>query len=256
MGVAGRVGRGLANTFGGGSFVDGFMEDSDRDKFLASKAAPAPAAAARAAPASVPTLAAGAPGATPGVPPGGDRHVLAKHKGVSLEQATEDVRDIHYAINRWVEGAVLTPNAAQRPSWSSDPRYSVLFHLKQFTYSFHQTVLKRAVKELGYGNLAPMGVFAWYIPTMIAADVTKGLIQGGGELPAYMKGYDLGDWTMHGLQRSGLMGLGQIGVDANSDLSSLAGPAVEQAIDALRDPLADSTIRALPLHGLYREALR
>ncbi|MBS0453941.1 MAG: hypothetical protein JSS14_21785 [Proteobacteria bacterium] len=185
-----------------------------------------------------------------------DRHVLAKQKGVSLEQATEDVRAIHYAINRWVEGAVLTPNAAQRPSWSSDPRYSVLFHLKQFTYSFHQTVLKRAVKELEYGNLAPMGVFAWYIPTMIAADVTKGLLQGGGSLPAYMKGYDLGDWVMHGAQRAGLLGVGQLGVDANADISSLAGPAVEQAIDALRDPLADSTIRALPLHGLYREALR
>lgn len=112
-------------------------------------------------------------------------------------------------------------------------------------YSFHQTILKRAVKEMNHGNLAPMGAFVWYIPTMIAADITKGLIQGGGELPAYMKGYDAGDWMMHGVQRAGLLGAGQIGVDAGQDMFSLAGPGVEQMIDAMRDPLSETTIKAL-----------
>lgn len=181
-----------------------------------------------------------------------DRHALAAQEGISLVEATERMRKIHYAINRWVEGAVLTPNAAQRPSWASDPRYSIFFHLKQFTYSFHRTVLKRAVGELDHGNLAPMGVFAWYIPVMIAADVMKGLIVGGGELPNYMKAYGPGDWVMHGAQRSGLLGVGTIGVDAQADLASIGGPAVEQAIDAMRDPLERSTFKALPAHGLFR----
>jgi hypothetical protein len=102
--------------------------------------------------------------------------------------AEVEMERVHQAIRRWVQGAVLTPNAAQRPAWSSDPHYSMFFHLKQFSYSFHQTILKRAVKEMNYGNMAPMGAFMWYVPVMIASDITKGLLQGGGSLPSHMQG--------------------------------------------------------------------
>ena len=34
------------------------------------------------------------------------------------------------------------------------------------------------------------------------------------------------------------------------------GPGVEQMIDAMRDPLSETTIKALPAHGLYAQALR
>ena len=185
-----------------------------------------------------------------------DKNVLMQQKGIGKSQAEREIDAVHYAINRWVEGAVLTPNAAQRPAWGSDPHYSMFFHLKQFSYSFHQTILKRAVSEMNHGNLAPLGAFVWYIPVMIAADVTKGLIQGGGELPAYMKGYDAGDWVMHGAQRGGLLTVGQIGVDAGQDVASLAGPGVEQMIDAMRAPLSETTIKALPAHGVYANMLR
>lgn len=169
------------------------------------------------------------------------------------ERATEK---LHQAINRWVEGAVMTPNAAHRPAWGSDPHYSMFFHLKQFSYTFHQTILKRAVKEMNYGNLQPMGAFAWYIPTMIAADITKGLIQGGGTLPAHMQGMGLGDWVMHGAERAGTLGIGNLGVDAAHDVFSLAGPGPEQVIKAFTDPIGKTVIGALPAHGLYAEALR
>ena len=49
---------------------------------------------------------------------------------------------------------------------------------------------------------------------------------------------------------------GQIGVDAGEDMFSLAGPGVEQMIDAMRDPLSETTIKALPAHGIYAQALR
>lgn len=185
-----------------------------------------------------------------------DKHVLAAQLGISKDEAAKQVEKIHIAINRWVQGAVLTPNAAQRPAWGSDPHYSMFFHLKQFAYSFHQTLIKRAVKELEYGNLAPLGAFVWYIPVMIAADITKGLIQGGGQLPGHMKGMDLGDWVAHGAERAGLLGVGQMGVDAGQDLASIGGPAVEQVIDAFSDPLERTMIKAAPAHSLYAEALR
>lgn len=180
---------------------------------------------------------------------------IAKAKGISREQAREVAHRLHAGINRWVTGAVLTPNAAQRPAWSSDPHYSMFFHLKQFTYSFHQTILKRAVREGAQGNIAPMMSLFWYVPIMVGADLIKGVIQGGGELPTHMKGMDAGEWLMYGVERSGIMGLGTLGVDAQDDLASLGGPMVEQIVDAFGDPLERTAIKAMPANPLYREAL-
>lgn len=185
-----------------------------------------------------------------------DKHTLAAQLGIDKVDAAKQVEKIHIAINRWVQGSILTPNAAQRPAWGSDPHFSMFFHLKQFSYSFHQTLIKRAVKEMEYGNLAPLGAFIWYIPVMIAADISKGLIQGGGDLPAHMKGMDLGDWIGYAAGRSGVLGLGQMGVDASGDLSSVGGPAVEQIIDAFSDPLERTAIKAAPAHGLYAEMFK
>lgn len=185
-----------------------------------------------------------------------DKKVLAALKGISITEAEKEIEKTHYAIRRWVQGAVLTPNAAQRPAWSSDPHYSMFFHLKQFSYSFHQTILKRAVNEAGHGNLTPLGAFAWYIPVMIAADVTKGLLQGGGSLPSHMQGMDLGDWVMRAVDRSGLLGVGSIGVGAQQDLASVAGPAAEQIIDSFGQPIGKTIVDALPAKPLFAEALR
>lgn len=176
--------------------------------------------------------------------------------GMSKDQARETALKLRNALNRWVEGAVLTPNAAQRPAWASDPRWSFMFHLKQFSYSFHQTMLKRAVKEMNHGNLAPMGAFAWYVPAMMASDITKGLIQGGGSLPTHMQGWTLGDHVMHGIERAGFLGIGAVGVDASQDIWSLGGPAIEQVIDAMVDPAGQTVLRAMPLNGIYAELVR
>lgn len=171
--------------------------------------------------------------------------------GMSPTQARNAAAKIHQAINRWVEGAVLTPNAAQRPSWASDPRWSFLFHLKQFSYSFHQTILKRGVKEMNYGNMAPLGSFLWYVPTMIAADIFKGLIQGGGELPPSMQGLTAGDWVMRGVERAGFLGIPGIAFEGTSDPVSLLGPAVDQVFDAITDPADKTVLRSLPAMPLY-----
>lgn len=186
-----------------------------------------------------------------------NRHHLAKLKGITLAEATKQMEPIHGAIRRWVDGAIITPSAGQRPGWMSDPNFTVFGHLKQFSYAFHQTHLLRAVSELKHGNLAPVGALVMYIPTMIVSDVMKGLVQGGGSLPPYMASMNAGDHLINGVQRAGLVGIGEIGLDAGKDWASLGGPAFEQAIDALRDGMGSkSQINALPLHGLYAQALR
>lgn len=182
------------------------------------------------------------------------RVMMSENPGMEMEEAEAKIAKVHSAINRWVEGAILSPNAAQRPAWGSDPHYSMFWHLKQFAYSFHETIMKRALNEAKHGNVMPLGVFAWYIPTMIAADVTKGLILGAGELPAYMKGYDLGDWMLHGVERSGVLGIGQVAIDGAQDPTGLAGPAVEQITDIFVQPMEQNIVKALPVNALYSRA--
>lgn len=183
-----------------------------------------------------------------------DKHELATLRGISLEEADAKTRKVQFAMNRWIEGAVLTPNSAQRPAWSSDPRWSFIFHLKQFTYSFQQTILTRAWNEMKHGNLAPMGSLSLFVPAMIASDMTKGLIVGGGELPPYMQGYNAADWFGHGLERAGALGYGQLALDAVQDPASLGGPMTEQIVDAFRQPIGDTLLKAAPANALYRNA--
>ncbi len=183
------------------------------------------------------------------------RVMMSENPNMGEVEAEAQIAKVHYAINRWVEGAILSPNAAQRPAWGSDPHYSMFWHLKQFAYSFHETIMKRALSEAKHGNVMPLGVFAWYIPTMIAADVTKGLMLGGGELPAYMKSYDLGDWMLHGVDRAGVLGMGQVAIDVVQDPGGAAGPVIEQVIDSLTQPIEETIIEALPAHAFYKRAL-
>ena len=153
------------------------------------------------------------------------------------------------AIMRWVDGAILRPNAMQRPIVASDPHYALFYHLKQFAYSFHKTILRRAAIEAKHGNYAPsVALFTTYIPVMVAADAVKEMLVPGDD-PDWMKG-GLGDYFWHGFLRANLMGVPQFGYDAISNpfkdptrsvesAAGLFGPAVSQATGILLAPLTE-----------------
>jgi hypothetical protein len=183
--------------------------------------------------------------------PDGRMKVFAE-EGISDAQASK----VRVAVQRWVDSAVLRPNAAQRPAWASDPHWALVFHLKQFTYSFHTVILRRAAHEWANGNLTPGLVLASYIPFMLAADVAKGFIQGMGDEPDWKKGWGAGDYLANATQRAGLFGIGQFALDAkHMGVSTLGGPAFEQGVRGVTDPLWESTVRALPANPVYRDAL-
>lgn len=185
----------------------------------------------------------------------GKKDMMIFNPTMSEQEAEALTERIHMSINRYVEGAILSPNAAQRPSWASDPHFSMFFHLKQFAYSFHQTVMKRAMNEAKHGNVAPLGVFAWYLPVMMGADIAKGVLQGGGSLPNYMQGYDAADWLGHSIDRAGILGAGSIGLDALQDPTSLAGPMVQQLVSTLDTDPFTSLVKAGPLQPIYSQAV-
>lgn len=160
--------------------------------------------------------------------------------GMSKADAQRASDRMAIALNKWVDGAILRPNAAHKPIWMNDPHFALFSHLKQFVYSFQETILKRVINEAKHGNVGPMYALAAYVPFMIAADVMKGMLVSGGGVPDNRENWDLVDYLGHGVQRAGLLGVGQIGVDVAKDihrggvgLGAVVGPSVEQMGDAV-----------------------
>jgi len=181
--------------------------------------------------------------------------------GLTLEQAAK----MKAAVVRWVDGAVLRPDAVDKALWMSDPHFALVAHLKQFVMSFHETILKRVVHEARNGNYSPAMALAGYVPVMIVSDMVKGIIQGGGDEPSWKKNWTASDYVMNGIERAGLYGTGQFAVDmlqdtqrGGSGVGALAGPSIEQLVDALQvlggaRQFESFAMKSLPANALYAE---
>lgn len=192
-------------------------------------------------------------------------HEFEAH-GMTPDAAKTTADKMTLAINKWVDGAILRPNAAHKPVWMNDPRFALVSHLKQFVYSFQETILKRVANEARFGNIGPAYALAGYVPFMIAADVMKGALVSGGGVPNSKEGWDLGDYLWNGMQRAGLFGVGQFGIDTVKDIhrgglgiGALTGPALEQvghAASVVGGPEQFSTfaMNALPANQLLDAA--
>ena len=172
---------------------------------------------------------------------------------------------VQQAVNRWVDGAILRPNAADRPDWMSDPHFMLISHLKQFTYSFQKTILERVAHEVKNGNTSPFFTIMSYVPFMMAADWLRGGFMFGPAGEAHAN-QSLGDALWNGVKRAGLLGTGDYALNVNADLQhggsgleGLLGPSVEQATQLARamgspkdGAMSDWITRALPINAIYR----
>lgn len=186
--------------------------------------------------------------------------------GMSKDDAAAAALKMRGALNRWVDGAILRPNAADKPIWMNDPRFMLIAHLKQFTYAFQNTILKRVWHEAEHGNYAPAMALASYVPTMMAADFVKGLIQGGGSEPDWKKGWDFEDYVWSGVQRAGLLGVGQYGADIAKDIhqggagiGAVMGPTYEQFVESIKtlegnEMFSTFATHSMPANALYSHA--
>ena len=157
------------------------------------------------------------------------------------------------AVSRWVNGAILRPNAAQRTVWGSDPHFQMIWHMKQFTYTFQNVILGKVIEQAKLGNYRPaMVMMAGYTPVIIAADAIKEMLIPGDE-PPWMKG-GLAGLIQHGVDKAGLLGIGQMGYDAMaSDYGAgLTGPAVSQLLHVPMDDPSRTALGALPFGNLAR----
>jgi len=189
-----------------------------------------------------------------------------ENAGMAPDAAAKMADRMTLAVNKWVDGAILRPNAAHKPVWMNDPHFALIAHLKQFVYSFQETILKRVANEVRFGNVGPAYALAGYVPFMLAADTVKGMLVGGGEQPDWKKGWDASDYLFYEVQRAGLFGVGQFGVDAAKDLyrgglgvGALVGPTVEQLGEAARtiggaEQFKTFALNAMPANALFDAA--
>lgn len=164
---------------------------------------------------------------------------------------------IQRAIYQWVSGAVMRPNASQRPAYASDPHYMVFWHMKQFAYTFHDSIMKRAIHDYKkYGDTGPLGVMATcFAPVMIAADVAKSVLLTG-DAPGWWNA-GLPDIIEHGVNRAGLSGQYQPIVDIASTPGrswlSLGGPMIEQLQQLGDQTLGQAAVSALPGQNVIKQ---
>lgn len=181
----------------------------------------------------------------------GERYLIAnKGNAEALEElglTSKDIRvkngrldvsspEVQQAMFRFVDQAVLRPNPAQRPVWMSDPRFLLVAHLKQFTFAMHNVVLKRATRELENGNMRPWGTLMLAAPVILAADIAKFALTG-----SVPDSWTFKDYLAHAVERSGLLGLGDFGVQVPKGVETgampgerLLGPTFEHLMEVLR----------------------
>lgn len=165
------------------------------------------------------------------------------------------------ALNRFVDESILRPNAAQRPIWASDPHWMLIFHLKSFTYSMYERIIKRSFNEAAaHGNYTPLAMMSMYVPVMIAADMLRAGIKGEED----DEEKDALDYVFNGIERAGLLGLGSFAVSVGGDVerdnlpgSSLLGPTAEQILGLFeawlneeRGDMGYQVAKGLPLQNL------
>lgn len=186
-----------------------------------------------------------------------------RQKAATREQNAEAVeRRIQQAMFKFVDGAVLRPNAAHRPIWGSDPRFMLIFHLKQFTYSFHNVINRRVGNELQYNNYAPLWALISYVPFMFASDLARGSLTG-----TITAGSSVFDAFTRSLARSSALGVHTFGLEAFNDVarggipgSDFLGPSFDHAVQLSELIFADgdgrkALLRTIPGGALFRGVL-
>lgn len=187
-----------------------------------------------------------------------------KALGLNNPQARQATKKIQDAINRFVDESVLHPNAMERPNWGSDPLWGLVFHLKQYMFSFQKIVGHKIWHEAEQtGSMKPFLTAVPFIPIMGASQFVRELIQTGGAIPA---DHGVLHYMLKGLDRSGFQGPEDIPMDITADLvrgrnplsGNVVGPTADQLIGLLQAPTKGgyrALVEALPGQSVFGQYL-
>jgi len=161
-------------------------------------------------------------------------------------EVARDAR-IRNAVNRFVNEAILRPNAAQRPMWASDPHYMLVFHLQSFMYSFHSQILRRVYTEYAdHKNVVPALMLMSFPLMMLALNDLRDKIKFMGNDNPRKGDWTLTDHMVEAVDRSGIAGVaGTMIMAAKTDID-YGGFGVESRLGVLGAP-TKNILRGRPL---------
>ena len=174
----------------------------------------------------------------------------------NITNLTDD--NVGDALNLFVDSTVLRPSAAHRPAWGSDPFYLLVWHLKQFTFTFHHVFLRKVIAELNKSNpnywiLLP---FLMMVPTMMASDAVRNIIAPS----EYYDNMSFTEAIMNAVGRSSILGVGTFGLDAVRDVdfgkipgTSFLGPTADSIIRFHDKDFAEGIFRLTPGYALWNK---
>lgn len=156
---------------------------------------------------------------------------LTEKEGLTPAQAAR----VQTALYTFVDQAALRPSAAHRPIYGSDPRFMLLFHLRQFAYTFKAVTWKHVGREADWGNYRPMIPMLAYAPIGAGIDMVKMIMLGKPVDPTFT--------TVLGMMANRLMGVNVVASDAMNVAGdarfgipgeSMLGPTLEHGVETLK----------------------
>ena len=177
-------------------------------------------------------------------------------------------RRVQNALYRMVDESILRPSAGTRPLWMSDQRFLLMGHLKQFTFTFHNTIVKQLntrMKEAhadGESWAKASLAFApllTYVPAMMAADMVRSMVAGRWDEDDDEKSFM--ETFFQALQRSAILGNSTFIMDIGDDIqfgglpiNTVLGPVAEKGFSlskGILDPDVSFTKAAMQLMPGY-----
>lgn len=159
------------------------------------------------------------------------------------------------ALVQFVDESIMSPNPSQRPIAASHPGLMLVYHLKGFMFAIYDVFLKRMKYNFDQARGIPEHM-ALAIPVvgmmvLTAAGMELRDLITGNDTRGKMDNWEY-TWTL--IERAGLLGPAQLGWDfegagdiGQSELTALAGPALDQVGDLISRPISQTIPKAIPV---------
>jgi hypothetical protein len=195
------------------------------------------------------------------------------HGSLNYDESNPAHRKMAEALNQWVSESIMRPDASQRPILSSHPGLQLIYHLKTFTYSIQNTVIRRIIHNVEIANGGAEYAQAFAVPVIMMMALTA----MGLELRELVKYFGSGrsgptdrmdamEYITELWQRAGLNGVTQLAWDfedaeesGRNAWAGASGPLVSQVAETFSKPSTQTIPKALPVVGQLqggRDAVR
>jgi len=171
---------------------------------------------------------------------------------------------IKSALNRFVDEAIVRPNAAERPIWASDPHWAIVWQLKSFYYAYGKNIVGGMIREgktrrgetdrysdavlpllFGAALILPLTMIGWDLRERFKIGLAYALPGVSPNDPGvnYRRSRSVGpgEYTFEVLDRSGLLGAPALALPlffeskryGNPGFVPVFGPGFEKAWSAI-----------------------